>query len=284
MSRSSPGVARVVAILNFMAEHPGQSFTLTDIVRALKLSRATCHALLAGLVEAGYLFRTSDKSYVLGPGLVAIGRIADQNFSPLRTAQPEMRALADEYDAVCSAVFREGDDIVVRERSASRSNLGWSVARGTRLPLKPPTGVIFWVWSPASEADAFLDAVMPDISAEYRADLHASMRFTREIGFQVAVRAREADQVSLTWLFDEPKVETPILVLSEIDEGARYPLASLTAPVFDAQRRIEFVLGLMGFPGEKSGADIVAMGRQLRASCDRITAFLAGRQPEHIGG
>ena len=71
MSRSSPGVRRVAAILNFIADHPGQAFALTDLVRALKLSRATCHALLTGLVDVGYLFRTSDKTYVLGPALAA---------------------------------------------------------------------------------------------------------------------------------------------------------------------------------------------------------------------
>ena len=72
MTRSSPGVHRVVAILNFFADHPGQAFTLTDLVRALKLSRATCHALLVGLVECGYLYRASDKSYILGPAPMAL--------------------------------------------------------------------------------------------------------------------------------------------------------------------------------------------------------------------
>src|SRR5579862_1386791 len=106
MSRSSPAVQRIVAILNFFAEHPGQAFTLTDVIKALKLSRATCHALLTGLVEAGYLYRSSDKSYVLGPALAAIGRNANMHYSPLQVAQPEMRALADEYDVICLAVYR----------------------------------------------------------------------------------------------------------------------------------------------------------------------------------
>src|SRR3546814_12729356 len=76
MARTSPGVQRIVSILNFFADHPEQSFTLTDLVRALKLSRATCHALLTGLVEAGYLDRSHDKSFVLGATLAPneIGR------------------------------------------------------------------------------------------------------------------------------------------------------------------------------------------------------------------
>ena len=54
MTRTSPGVKRIAAILDFLADHPTQSFALTDLVRALKLSRATAHALLTGLVEVGW--------------------------------------------------------------------------------------------------------------------------------------------------------------------------------------------------------------------------------------
>ena len=153
MARSSPGVRRMVAILDFFADHPGQTFTLTDLVRALKLSRATCHALLTGLVDSGYLYRTHDKSYVIGPRLVAIGRIANEHFSPLQVAQPEMRALADEFSAICSAFFREGDEVVVRARAASISQLGFSIPQGARLQLRPPFGAIYFAWStPAASA------------------------------------------------------------------------------------------------------------------------------------
>lgn len=278
MARSSPGVGRVVAILNFLAEHPDQAFTLTDIVRALKVSRATCHALLTGLVEAGYVYRTIDKSYVLGPGLVAIGRIADLHFSPLRVAQSEMRALADEFDAICSAVMREGNEVVIKERSASRSHLGWSVARGTRLPLRPPAGTVFTAWSPPAATDALIDETMPQASAEFREQMHAAVRFTREMGFQIVLQ-EAVDVQTLQFFFNPGESDPPIQVATEIDPDAEYSLASLIAPVFDKQRQIEFVLGLMGFAGRQKGSEIVRMGKRLREACDRVTEFLAGREP-----
>jgi len=147
MTRSSPGVKRIAAILDFLADHPAQAFALTDLVRALKLSRATCHALLTGLVEVGYLYRTSDKTYVLGPALAKVGRAAAQNMSPLQIAQPEMRALADEFDVVCSAFFLEGDTIVSRERAASISHVGYSIPLGTRVRLLPRSLPTFFSWS-----------------------------------------------------------------------------------------------------------------------------------------
>ena len=109
MTRQSPAVGRIVSILNFFVEHPQQAFTLTQIVKSLRLSRATCHALLVGLVEAGYLYRRPDKSYVLGPALISLAVNAQQHFSPLAVARQEMRMLADELrDKLKSGVVALG--------------------------------------------------------------------------------------------------------------------------------------------------------------------------------
>lgn len=290
MTRSSPGVRRVAAILNFFAAHPDQSFTLTDLVRALKLSRATCHALLAGLVEAGYLYRASDKAYVLGPALAAIGRVANAHFSPLQAALPEMRALADEFDMVCSAVFREGNEVVVRDRAASRSHLGWSAPPGTRLPLRPPCGGIFLAWSAHAEAEAWLDQLIPRPQAEFRTKMHQGMAFARRHGFQVAFTVQESIAFapgrrfsggSMEWLFSESMTDQPVVLAEELlEDDTSYPPASLVAPVFDAQRQVAFVLSMTGFSGMAKGAEIAQIGKRLREACDRITTFIAGRLPQ----
>jgi DNA-binding IclR family transcriptional regulator len=283
MARSSPGVRRVAAILNFLADHPGQAFTLTDLVRALKLSRATCHALLTSLVEVGYLYRASDKAYVLGPALVAIGRTAAQHTSPLQIAQPEMRALADEFDAMCSAYFRDRNEVVVRERAASATHLGWSIPLGARLKLRPPHGALFFAWEPRAEAEAWLDSCEPPLSREHRATLLASMAFAREHGFSFFVRnpefpASEAQRTA-EQVYSGAVVDTPVWDASEIDPDRGYPLAAVTAAVFDAQGKIAFVLSLTGFTRVTPGAEIERMGRRLCEACDRISGFLGGRRP-----
>lgn len=281
MARSSPGVLRVAAILNFIAEHPGQAFTLSDLVRALKLSRATCHALLTGLVEVGYLYRASDKAYVLGPALVSIGRVAAEHASPLQIAKPEMRALADEFEAICSAFFIERDDVVVRERAASVSHLGNSPPLGARMRLRAPFAAIHYAWAPQAEAEAWLDTTTPPPTAEQRADMLASMAFAREHGFMFNVRnpsvpaATEPAELA----FGADRTEFPVSAGVGLESGQTYRLLSVTAPVFDAPGRVAFVLGLGGFDRAASAAEIEHMGRRLREACDRITAFIAGGQP-----
>jgi DNA-binding IclR family transcriptional regulator len=277
MSRSSPGVKRVAAILNFIADHPGQAFALTDLVRALKLSRATCHALLTGLVDVGYLYRTSDKTYVLGPALAAIGRTAAANFSPLQVAQPEMRSLADEFDVVCAAYFLEGDMIHLRDRAASLSHVGYPVPLGARMKLRSAQAVAYFAWSPA-EAEAWLERAVPKPAADRRDLMFAAMDFTREHGFVVLLRRPGFDLTGRD--FDrEVGAETdeiPVTPVTSVDVAAAYSVGAMMAPIFDGQGNVSFCLLLAGFHATMSGAAVMATGERLRAACERISRFVAG--------
>lgn len=272
MTRSSPGVKRIAAILDFLADHPAQSFALTDLVRALKLSRATCHALLTGLVEVGYLYRTSDKTYVLGPALARVGRAAAQNMSPLQIAQPEMRALADEFDVVCSAFFLEGETIVSRERAASMSHVGYSIPLGTRVRLLPRSLPTFYSWSP-DEAAAQLDRA--DVPAAQREEIEAAMAFVRDHGFAVMTNTdgRMAQPEAPGGLSSDG--ERHVTILSHIEPAQTYALNAVIAPVFSAPGKVEFVLALMGFPGPRTGKEILKAAEVLKAACQRIGGFIA---------
>jgi len=275
MARSSPAVQRVASVLNFFAEHPGQPFTLTDLVKGLKLSRATCHALLTGLVEVGYLYRTSEKTYVLGPALAAIGRSASTNYSPLQVAQPEMRALADEFDAICTAFFRDGYDVIARERAAAVSHLGWSIARGARLPLRPPFAAIYFAWSPPAEVEAWLEGLDPLPNAKQRAQMLEGMAFAREYGF-MCVRVVRPTVVSIAtdWLVaGDPNGPVELMIKFETDQD--YALSAVNAPVFGADGRVAFVLGLVGLTGLRSGTEVMRIGTRLREACNRISSFSA---------
>ncbi|HEX7751351.1 MAG TPA: helix-turn-helix domain-containing protein [Novosphingobium sp.] len=280
MPHGSPSAQRVIAILNFFADHPGQAFTLTDLVRSLRLSRATAHAFLTTLADAGYLYRASDKSYVLGPVLATIGDVAKSHFSPLQIVQPEIRRLADEFDAVCSAIFRERNDIVVRERATSHSNLGYALPRGARLPLRPPFGSIYFAASPPPVVEEWLAQLDPPPSAAQREEMNAGIAFVRDRGFQFNIRTRApmADSTGSDWLFIEASEGRPVAPSNELVDTATYHLASVAAPVFGPDGDVAFVLALVGFTGEHTGARIAVMGESLRTAADRVSGFLGSRR------
>ncbi|MFT4027231.1 MAG: helix-turn-helix domain-containing protein [Novosphingobium sp.] len=272
MTRSSPGVRRVAAILNFMASHPGQAFALSDIVRALKLSRATCHALLTGLVEVGYLYRATDKTYVLGPSLAAIGRAAAEHSSPLQVAQPEMRQLADMFDVVCGAYFLEGDTLHLRDRASSLSHVGYPVPLGSRRPLRSAQAAAFFAHSPV-EAEAWLKR-SEEPSAERREAMLASMEFVRQHGFLVLVRKPGADMAAA--LASEgltPNTDDLVTPATDPIASQIYPVAGMMAPVPDAAGRASFCLLMAGFNSALSGKQIMEAGERLQAACQRIAQF-----------
>lgn len=282
MSRSSPGVGRVAAILNFIADHPGQAFALTDLVRALKLSRATCHALLTGLVDVGYLYRTSDKTYVLGPALVALGRTAAEHFSPLQIAQPEMRRLADEFDVVCGAYFLEGDMIHLRDRAASASHVGYPVPLGTRMKMHWTQAITFFARSPR-DADAWIARSMPQARAEQVEAMHRALEFAQKHGFVPLVRKPGAilpltgDPASFT---PPQGDDIPVTPQIEIKEDSSYPLAAIMAPILDAKGKVAFALVMAGFRTVLTGEQVMEAGQQLAAACERISTFISGRIPK----
>jgi DNA-binding IclR family transcriptional regulator len=272
-TRSFPGVRRVIAILDFFADHSNQSFTLADLIRALKLRRSTCHALLGGLLESGYLYRTRDKSYVIGPRLLAAGRIAKEQFSILQIAEPEMRELADDYDAICSAIFRESDAIVVRARAASVSQLGMSIPAGTRIPLRPPFAALHFAWSPSEELAAWLDRVQPPAEPAQRDQMMAAMEFAREQGFVFGRRTAPPARESPERVFQGPAQTYPVTAEASLDSRTRYELAYVLAPVFDVRGQIAFIMGFTQMTGSYLGSHVEKMGRQLREACGRTSTF-----------
>ncbi|MCB2072230.1 MAG: helix-turn-helix domain-containing protein [Novosphingobium sp.] len=283
MSRSSPGVRRVAAILNFIADHPGQAFALTDLVRALKLSRATCHALLTGLVDVGYLYRTSDKTYVLGPALAAIGRVAAEHFSPLQVAQPEMRSIADEFDVVCGAYFLEGDTMHLRDRAASVSHVGYPVPLGTRMKLHWTQAIPFFARSP-KEAEAWLERTEPRPNAEQEELFRRGLEFVREHGFIVHIR-----KPGFNMSYDDPQQDrfippegddVPVSPQLELKPDSLYPLAAIMAPIFDSKGRAPFSFVMAGFRSALTGDEAMFAGNRLKQACDRISAFVSGRTAE----
>ena len=48
--------------------------------------------------------------------------------------QPEMRRLADKYDVICSAVFREGNEMVVHASTQDPTEVQHIVARVLGVP------------------------------------------------------------------------------------------------------------------------------------------------------
>lgn len=263
--------------MDFMAEHPGQAFSMAELVRALKLSQSTCHSLLSALVQVGYLFRTTERSYVLGPGLASLGRIAAEGFSALQIAQPELRRLADRFDVACSATFREGAWSVVRERAVSARKLGRLGELGVPLLLRAPIAALYFAWRPDEAGEWLAAAAVPDLEQEREA-LERGMAFVRDNGFVVYLKNSGSGdgQASVEQLFQGDLANLPFALADRIEPGRPYDVSSVAAPVLNGSGHAEFMISMRGFDGARTGAEIRAIADELTAVCARISSFCGG--------
>lgn len=264
-----------MSVLNFFAEHPQQAFTLTQIVKSLRLSRATCHALLVGLVEGGYLYRNADKSYVLGPALLSLARTAQAHFSPLDVARQELRMLADELDVVAAALFVDRDEVVVRERAASLTHLGWSPPPGQRYPMHP-WGTVFLTNLPQEIVEETFDKAVPPLTEAEREEERRQIAFGDSHGYLFAVHPT-GEVLHVSSMRTENRRNAGRFV-TLLEPDAAYALQFLVAPVMNERGRVAFAIALYGFGRMYSGAEIAEVGRPLVEACRRITTFIAGKQ------
>lgn len=288
---SSPPTDRVIAIIGLLTAHPDEQFSLTDLVRRLGLSKATCYAVVQRLVESRYLVRTP-AGYTLGPELVVVGRAAERSLPGARLAHPLVAPLAEEHDAECTIGVRDGSSILVVDWGAPRNHPATS-RLGERIPFVPPFGAIQVAWADEDEtADWF--ALAPRLTPQVRRDMERALASIRARGFDVHRESEASIRVrdSLSGLdvadLSGPQREALELLFSELSEvdylperlepRHRYNVNTISAAAFDGDRRPAVVLSLL-FSRPMTGDDILRAGGRLVAATDEITAALGGSRP-----
>src|SRR4029450_6881480 len=88
----SPAVLRACNLLAHLIHHPTESFTVSELARAIDVPRPTCDAILQALAAHRFVTRRSDRRYELGPGSIALGDAA-------RAANPLLRVAKDATEA-----------------------------------------------------------------------------------------------------------------------------------------------------------------------------------------
>jgi DNA-binding IclR family transcriptional regulator len=288
VTRGSPSVDRAVGVLTLLSAAPDRSFTLAEIVRQTELSKATCHALLASLVEARWLLRhPSGPSYRLGPGLIALGEAARGGYPALPYAQDKMRELSTELGLECLASAVVGSEILILAKSGAPVPLTVSAVVGQRVPLVPPLATVFFAWAPdLAIAQAFGEVTLTD---KYRLALRAA----RDRGYAVGLENPARERLGRTLVaqlargqLTGPQVGQLVNALADEDyqlihatPGSEYWLSYLAAPIFDAAGQVSLALTLVGFSRPLHVEEIHRQGLRLRSAADAVTVAVHGGVP-----
>lgn len=291
MARPAPGADRSVAVLELLAAHPDERFTLSEVARRCELNKATAHALLNALSERGVLLRHPDeKRYSLGPRLILIGEAARRGYTAVDFVPPVVAGLAATTEHWARAWQIQGDQLVCVAQAGGRPGTGRGPAR---VPLAPPLGAVVMAWRDDPTREAWLarapvgDAVPPAIAA---------LAAAREWGFSVTLASdewwtltggsrpagpsgRESGPESLDGRALLAAIGRQQLLLTELVDGDTYPVGEVSAPVFDVTGDPVLMLSASCPPGALTTAsDVRALGRRVAAAADGLTAATSGRR------
>jgi DNA-binding IclR family transcriptional regulator len=290
MSRPALSASRAIAVLNFLAAHPADSFTLSDLAARLDVNVASGHAVLAVLTDAGYVSRNSRlRTYTLGPSVVALGSAALERHAAIDVARDVARDLSEELGLEVAVTAIAGADIVFVARAGERQARGIAVHVGQRVPLVPPLGSVFMAWAPDDQVASWLDR-SPD-ARQARGVLDG----VRARGYSIALDddARRGLGNALDHLADKPADAALRGIVDELvgalghseyqvatlDRRRSYDVAMLAAPVFDTSGEAVLALTLLGFEPGLRADRVVSYGERLRDAGLVVTKRSGGRIP-----
>jgi DNA-binding IclR family transcriptional regulator len=290
MARPAPAVDRTVAVLNLLAAHPDTAFSLSEMCRRLEINKATAHAMLTALADSGFLLRNPrDKSYTLGPALIALGSAAAaRRLELVEFARAPMQTLASDTGLQCVVSSAMGEEIVFLAVAGEIVPFGPHVRVGQRIPLAPPIGTVFMAWSLPDEVDTWLhrSADGKPLAAPDLERFRNGVRAVRRRGYSVGLEP-DVLGVRLGQSLDDHEAVPPLLAelshtsyLMDDFGGAPHRIGHLAAPVFGPDERVAMVLTLYGFQKQLSGPDIAALAARLTATTREITFAVRGRHPD----
>ncbi|GAB2661580.1 helix-turn-helix domain-containing protein [Prescottella soli] len=295
--RRSPPTERVVQVLDFLVARDEHRFGLSELARALSISKPTCLGILSELVSGGYLTRDPvSKTYGLGPALIAAGRAAQRGFAVGPIARAQLDKIAAEFGAVCTASAVVGDRVMILETVAPPGmTLGRTAARaGQAYPFAPPVGLMYVIWGGDDALEAWLrrEPALPVVLD--RGLLQRVVDDCRRTGYLVerltpvgrklfslmaGVAGRDLP-TELRELIGEmvSSLGERVYLGTETAVDVEYPVSLIAAPCYDADGHQSLVLTL-DVGGSISGSEIARRGAALVAAADAVTAEVGGRRP-----
>jgi DNA-binding IclR family transcriptional regulator len=289
--RASPPTARVVAVLDFLARHPHDGFGLSELARRVDLSKPTCLGIVTTLVDAGYLVRDpQQKTYRLGPRLIALGHTAQEALRVNPSAREELRRLSTAFHTTAALAAVVDDRITLLELVGPQGH-DVGVKVGQSYPFAPPVGLMFVLW----DDDALRGWLAKESTIPLRTDsdrLDRVILDCRESGYLVermtpggrrlyAMMAGMSSTLpdELRALLGEliSDIGERVYLRSEAAGGRqRHDISVISAPVFDHHHRQVMVVSLQ-IGRALTDAEIARHAVGLTRTANALTEQLAGR-------
>jgi len=284
-------VHRTTVLLNFLAEHSGDSFTLSHLAAELNFNKTTTQTMLAELSAARFVVMDpATRAYRLGPAVIRLGSAAAGNArASLAVAEPYLMALRDRYEVSCVATTLTGGDLVNIGRFDHARIPAGSMRIDDLIPAIPPVGRAFVAWADQPTINAWLARLGDAADAQRRAEYAAMLSVIRRRGYilnrETGMYARLGELAARL-----RKVQMPS-DLHEIIDGLQDAVAeqaadhtaaiprSMSAPVFDPAGRVLMTLSTVNFPASTTRETLAEQLHALLLAAAEVTSAIGGRHP-----
>lgn len=275
----SPAVLRACDVLEHLAAHPGEAFSVSELAREVGMPRATCDAVLLALAERALVDRREpDLRYALGPACVGLGDAARAGGSVLARVGPIAEALARDTGSCVALATVDGDEARVEQVFDHGPAFGLRTRPGEAVRFAAPFAAVFVAWAPRAVVEGWLDRA-GDLTAEERRRYFAALAAVRQRGYSIAV-ARSDVALDL---------RERAAVIREITHGEYLPVDldadqprrvnQMSAPVFDHTGRVVVQILVLGPTYDLTPAEVDALGARLLEASARATERIGGRAP-----
>jgi DNA-binding IclR family transcriptional regulator len=281
MARPALSARRSTEVLNLLAAHPDETFTLSNLARRLEINVSSLHAVLHALGDEGYVRRDPQSmTWSLGPVLVALGEAAARRHPLLELARHELAVLAGSLGVEGLLTAVAGDYLVILE-SVGRATDGRTTV-GQRVPIVPPVAAVHmavsaedvqrgWLASAPARARPALRQLLADVAAT---------GWAARVGTDPQPRLRRA----LAQRQDHPhgpdaddeiadvvrELADPASVVSSFEPRRRLEIAHLASPVVEPDGGV-LGLYLVGFGAGITGRDATDAAERLVRAARSVT-------------
>jgi DNA-binding IclR family transcriptional regulator len=287
---------RVIDVLNFLAAHPTEAFTLAEMAKHLQLSNGSAHRVLTTMTRSQFLSRNEKhKTYSLGAALVAIGQAAVEKHRGIEVARRELTRLSVELNVQCSAnVVVDGDLLVLVREGMPQSHLGLTRV-GERRPFAPPWGICHVAWDGEDAIQHYLAKASTHLSKAGRTHLRGAFPLIRRRGYAMAARGPRTRDDHPTSVLPAGQVRDETywsavfkrlgqlslkeLQLVNVSEVGSDGIGYVSAPVFSPTGTVSLQLVISGLPKLLSATKIERFAERLCATAALITSETHGRRP-----
>jgi DNA-binding IclR family transcriptional regulator len=274
MARPALSAARAVTIVNYLAAHPGEEFTMSDLARNTGINVASMHAVLAVLSDEGYVMRDrAHKTYRLGLIPIAIGQAALERHPMAERLRETTADLAERLGLECLATVTAGAELLFVAEAGSEERLHLRPRVGQRMPFMPPLGPMAAGIAGDAATEAWLDRLGPHVApatreaygklaaraAKHGCEIGLVTPTRQEIGMVMFQLARDPHSPELGARLVElvAKLGRERHLLFDPRPGRAYAIDNVSAPIFDADGGFVAGISLLGFDEQLDGAEVL---------------------------